>query len=666
MPSGSNAMDHLMKQPKRQRPRWQTAGAVVFLFTFAIIFFTAGVLWWQRVALTTRVVRRALDQRGFSDVTFCVSRLGLGRVTVENIRLGADVPVLSIDRADVRFSLQELRLRHIERVHVSGVRTCLTVQDGKVVSPVFERLKPMLGASASKERAGSSIGEAPPFSIWMGTLRDVHVELLSAEHERLTTLTLSAGAVAESPGQYRVWSRLRHDGETFRLKTDGTVNVGSGAVSLSPELNVEDVGGLMDLARRLEPGRMRSVAVFPKHCSLTVKGTVALANWTNAGPFEVSAVFGRGSEFAVPSKDVFLRFQSLRVEANGTPSDVQCRLNAGIAGFKWGTGFEVAQASGRVLSLRGSSRFRQTDSRQCVTATLESDLLGRSLTQVLPRVFPLVPVFFSYGGTLKTEAEVSRSLHGTWQGQLAFTAEASRSSVPLTSGRVGADTVRVAGSINIEDSKSGLMKADVTLADGFFFSRTLEVKGGLEASLTARPPYESASGFFKGHVNESAALPQRHLSLRDGDLFFEGEAAGTGLASNPVWQIALRVPDFVVLSTSSSARVTGTVGAFSSMRYSATRVAADGDVWLRDVAVQVGPETNRLGDVGVSRIAAHFKLPESSRKSISNAVVEVNVGVSNAWGQAGSHAVIEDARCEVPFALSLADGLTFPHPPRLS
>ena len=645
------------KQPERPGRKRLAAWPVVFFLLLAAVLLVAGLVWWQRIALATRVVRGALDRQGLTDVSFRLSRLTPGRVTVENIRMGAAEPVLSVERVDMRFSLLELKRRCLGRVQVSGVRTALQVKDGKPISPVWERLKPVLEAAAKRSVCPAAAAETP-FSIWLGTVRDVRVDILSADSLPLTRLTLNADAFAESRGQYRVWGEVL-DGDRFRLTAGGTVLADTGAVTLKPELKIGDVGGLMDLARRLVPERAQSWAVFPTNCSLTVQGAIALANWTNVGPFEVGAALGRGSEFAAPSKAAFLRFQSFRLEAAGTPDDMQCRLSAGIAGFRLGPDFEAGQESGRMLGLRGSARFRQTVSNQCVTATLDSDLPGRSLAQVLPRILPLVPVFFSDGGTLRTEAEVSRPLHGAWQGRLGFAAEASRSSAPVSAGRVGAGLVRVEGTVAIDDAKPGLVKTAVTISDGYFFRRTLAVKGGVEAHLTARPPYASASGSFRGHMSESVALPQRRLSFRDGEMPFEGEAVVTGLVSNPVWQIALRLPEFGVSSTSSTARVEGIVGAGASVCYSATRLAVEGDAWVRDVTVQAGPENSREVEGGVSRIAAHFKLPECDRNSVSNAVVDVTLSASNGWARAGTQAVLEDARCDVPFTLSLASGLSF-------
>ena len=74
------------------------------------------------------------------------------------------------------------------------------------------------------------------------------------------------------------------------------------------------------------------------------------------------------------------------------------------------------------------------------------------------------------------------------------------------------------------------------------------MRGGVRLALTSQPPYRSASGEFKGQAGEFAALPKSGIAQPDGGVRFEGEASVTGLVTKPVWQIALRVPEFVIRS----------------------------------------------------------------------------------------------------------------------
>ena len=640
-------------------------GAVVFFLTMAVCLCLGAALWRLRVPLASRLARGALDRQGLADLSFRLSQLSPGRVVVQDIRWGKPAPVLSVDRVDVRFSLPELKRRRVERLDVQGVKTTLISGRGKMNSPLAERLKPMLAAAQKGRGAVRAPGAAARFSVSAATVRDVRVEVVSSDRAPLAELTMGAGAMSEAADRYRVWG-CAQDGRSFSLKAEGTVLADAGQVSVTPELRIGDVGALIELARRIVPERVAAFAAVPTNCSLTARGDFSFENWTNAGPFEVSAELGRGSAFAVPSQDAWVRFQTLRAEAAGTPRDASFRVSAGVAGFRIGGLLQASQEVGRMLSLRGSARFRQTATNQWLTATLDSDLPGRSIAKVLPRVLPLVPVFFSDGGTLRTEAEVSRPPRGEWQGQVAFAAEALRSSAPLAAGRFGAAAVSVTGTVEVADSKPGAVKTEIVLSNGYFYRQNLTVKGDGKAELTMRPPYASASGTFQGRVSESAALPKLNLFLQDGSVPFQGEAAVTGLPSKPQWQVALRVPEFGVASTRQSARAEGTAGAVASVWYGPTNLAVEGEAWVRDVSLLAGPESNRLGEAGLSRIAARFKVPEFNPASASNAVVGVTFGVSNGWAKAGALAVLEDARCEVPFEWSPAAGFSFLQPQRLT
>ena len=634
-------------------------------------------LWQTRVAQVTRVVRSVLDKQGFADVTFTLRKLTPGHVAVEDIRVGAPAQVLAIDRVDVYFSLGEVLLRHVERITVRGVRTRLTVDNGKVISPVYERVRPLLASGAARGDARPPDAASKHFSLGVGELRDTQIAVESQGGALLTTLTFDAGLVSESatglhgasprlegerprepPDRYRVWGTMR-DAENVNLRAEGTVNPTTGALSLMPEVKIKSVEKLVDLFCRAAPAQAAGMPAFPTNCTLTARGAFSAQGWTNAGPFEVNAELGRGSTVVFPGKDASVKFQSFRVEASGTPRDMQCRLSAGVSGFKVDGQRQVSQEEGRMLSLRGTARFRQTATNQWVTATLDSDLPGRSMAQVLPQFIPLMRVFFSDGGTLHAEAEVTRPPQAAWSGMARFKAEALRSSMPLTTGRLGAGAMRVSGTVAIVNAKPDVVRTEIKLEDGYFFKRALSVRGGADMTLTCVPPYNSASGVFKGRVSESVALPKSNVSFQDGAVPFEGEACVTGLPANPVWQVSVHVPEFGVLSTQQVADVRATVGAEAAVRYSATNMAVEGDAWVRDVAVQMGPASNRLGEAGMSRITAQVKVPAFNPALVSNALVAVTLNMSNGWALAGSLAALEDARGSVPLTWSLAKGLSF-------
>jgi hypothetical protein len=693
-------MDEKLTEPKqRRRSRRSVASAIFFgiaLLTVAVV----AALWRTRLAVATRAVRGALDRQGLADVTFALRHLTPGRVVVEDVRVGMPDSSLVIDQVDVRFSAAELLLGHIGRIAVRGVRTRLVVDGGRVTSPLYERLKPLMDQLAARDlRRGSGQKDARPpkvekvpFSLGAATLQDLRVGVLLADGRVLDSLTFDAGLVAEPaarppgavsdqggrgsaepqpPSLYRVWGSVRAEAGV-QANVAGTVDVGTGAVALSPELKIKSVERLLELVCRAAPAQTARLTAFPTNCSLTVRGAVAVQGWTNVGPFEVSAELGRGSALVAPDKDSSVRFQSLRVEASGTPRDAQCRVSVGVSGFKLRGQTQVSQEEGRLLGLRGTARFRQTATNQWVTAALDSDLPGRSVAQVLPSILPLVPAFFSEGGTLHVEAEVTRLPQAQWNGAASFRAEASRAAMPLAAGRVGAGTARVTGTVAIIGAKPDVVRTDIKIADGYFYRRGLSVRGGVDATLTAQPPYERATGVFKGRVSESIALSQLKLELEGGAALFEGQAEVTGLTSTPVWQVALSVPEFGLSSLQAGAaagRAPGTAatefawhataGAAARVRYSAASLALESDAWVRDVAAQVGPATNRAAEAGVGRIAARFQIPAINPALVSNAVVGLSLSVSNGWARAGEAAALEGLRGCVPLTWSLAKGLSF-------
>ncbi|MEI7899916.1 MAG: hypothetical protein WCK89_06660, partial [bacterium] len=271
-----------------------------------------GVLLWQmRVDVVTRVARWALDQQGLTDATFRLSQVSFGQVVVEDIRLGTPEAVLIVDQVDVRFSCREVLRRHIARVAVRGVRTRLTAGGGKAMSPLYERLKPLLAARAKTAPAGATANTG--FSLGAGVLQEVQVAVALAGGEPLTTLTLDAGVLAERPAQYRVWGTLS-DGGGMQLRSEGVVDSDTGAGSLLPELKIKSVGKLLDWAGRVFPDQAARIPAFPTNCTLAVRGAVAVQGWTNVGPFEINAELGRGSAWVFPDQDAFVRFQSFRVE----------------------------------------------------------------------------------------------------------------------------------------------------------------------------------------------------------------------------------------------------------------------------------------------------------------------------------------------------------------
>jgi hypothetical protein len=241
-----------------------------------------------------------------------------------------------------------------------------------------------------------------------------------------------------------------------------------------------------------------------------------------------------------------------------------------------------------------------------------------------------------------------------------YTAEALRSSAPVSGAYVGARAVRVTGEAEIAESKPGAVRTDISLEDGTYFRGGVAVKGGLDARLTARPPYAEAEGTFKGRVDETRALRKLPLALGEGGVPFEGEAVVVGLMSNPVWRIAVKVPEFGAAYTQQAARVAGTVGGAAEVRYGASGVAARGEAWARDVTVKDerstlnGERAEGAYAAGIGRIGARFEIGTSAGPA-----VQVTLDASNAWAEVAGMAELEDARCEVPLAWSKEGGLSF-------
>ena len=652
-------MEAQNKQPKRHRCPWRRAVSVVLFFVLAgvpILFF---LVWQQRIDVAAHVMRKALDRQGLHEVSFRLAQLDMGRVVVENIRLDSPKPVLEIGRIELRFLVADVVRGHVENVRVSGVRTRVVADGGKIVSPAYEKFKKWQAEQVSRKGARPVKAEPAKVLLRSASVGDVQVEVSLAGGAPVATVTVEAGVLAEADGQYRVWGSAG-DGRNVRAGFDGTVRADSGAVALNPEVDVKNLGELVELARMFSPDRVAALPVLPTNCSLKVRGSVGVEGWTNVGPFEASAELGRNSTFLIPGQDRFVRFQTLRFEASGTPRDMQARVSAGVSGFRLGGGRQVAQEEGRMLSLRSAVRYRQTATNQWVTATLDSELPGRSVAQVLPRLLPLIPKLFTEGGSLHAEAEISRTPHGEWEGEARFQTEARRSTLTLASGRAGAGRVAVSAKVAVVAGHAGEARTEVAIEEGYFFRRGLSIRGGGTMTLTAQPPYSSASGTFTDQVGETVALQKAGVTLPGGAVRFEGEAALTGLVTNPVWQLGLRVPEFGVEVQKGGALMRTTGGAAADLSYSATRMAVDGGLWARDTAVTVSPSgTVRSVQAGVGRIGARVHVPAYDPSAFSNAVVQVGLDASNGWARAEGLLALEDARASVPLTWSGAGGLTF-------
>jgi hypothetical protein len=635
-----------------------------FCFVLSVFLGLIVAVWCGRVGFVTQICRAMLDRQGLSDVTFRLSRLSLGSVVVEDLHVGVPEAALTIDHAEARFSFSELRRGHLSRLRVRGVRTPVVVDARHLSSPLQQRLSTFLSARADKGTSGET---KAGFQMSAGevSVYDIQVPVQMSAGGELVTLRGDASLVAEpreavgACGRYRVWSSL-HESAGIKGTLSGTVISETGTLLLTSEIKVEHVEGAVERVRLVWPDQVAGFAAAPTNCSLSVRGKLSLSGWTNMGPFEVTAELGRGSAFALAKPDCLIRFQTLRVEASGTPQAVDCRLSAGIAGIQVGKQMQASQDEGRLLSVRGTACFLQTLTNRQVRASFDSGLPGKSVARVLPEILPLLPRLLTEGGTLHAEADLNQPLDGKWQGQVAYQAEARRSAITLPAGRVGAGRVSVEGLLCIQDASFGPLVTDIRMEEGYFFRSGLSLRGGGNLSLRSQPPYRSAVGTFGGTVSETVAVAKRGLVVPDGGIRFEGTATVDGLVSNPVWRVDLSVPEFGVSSQPAAASWSTVVGAAAQVEYTATRLSLNSDVWARDAAVCV-VTSGKVGRVeaGIGRITAHIGVVDAHPSALSNTLVHVNLNAQDGWSRAGDLFSLEGGEAHVPFSWSLAQGVRF-------
>jgi len=652
-------METQTKQPKRRRRLWRRVVSVVSFSALIGVLILFCLVWQQRVAVATYVIRKALDRQGLHEISFHLKQLDAGHVAVENIRLASPEPVFEIGRVEARFLIADVVRGYVENVRVSGVRTRAFSDGRKIISPVYEEyIKWQKGQAVRMGTRPAKVGQAKAL-LRSISISDVQVEVVPAGGSPVATMTVCAGALAESDGQYRVWGSAG-DGRNVCAGFDGTAQIESGTFVLNPEIEIMNMGGVVELARLFASDRVTVLPSQLTNCSLKARGSVTVSGWTNVGVFDASAELGRNSTIVMPGQDRYVRFQTLRVEASGTPNDVKARVSAGISGLRLGGDRHVAQEEGRLLSLRSAMRYRKTATNQWVSATFDSDMPGRSVSQVLPNLLPLIPKFFTEGGTLHAEADISRSPHREWDGVVSFKAEARRSTLSSASGRAGAGRVAVSANVAVVAGHTGEAKTEVVVEDGYFFKRGMSVRAGGMMALTAHPPYASASGILSGQINETIALQKAGIVLPGGAVRFEGTAKLTGLVTNPVWQLGLRVPEFGVTVQKGAAVMQTTGGAAAVVGYSASRLALDGELWARDTAVVVSPSgTVGVAQAGIGHIGAQVHVPSYDPSTFSNAIVQCWLNVSNGWMRAEGVLALDDVCASVPLAWSGVSGLTF-------
>ena len=658
-------MHRLLK--KNNRPRTARRGGAVWILCLLIAFALFDV-WATRTIWGAYLARRALAKQGFQDVSFHISRLTPGCVLIERLRLGAPVPVLSADWAEVRFSLSDVVCGLVGRVRLHGVRTSAVVSDERVFLPLLERL-------SSRERVvavGSNSGPVPRWEIGEFSCSDLALSVCDTNGVETADLRgsvhlLSDPAICGGVSTFYRFYADASDGQATSCRLEGSLDVMSGTVSCGGELRVGSVDAWVARAARVAPRRVSRFAADASHASLTVRGSVTATNWAQIKGFEVAAELGRGSAAVMRQTQDCVRFQSLRVEASGTPADIQGRLSAGISGLRVGDQLKVVQDEGRLLSIRGTGRFRSTPTNRWVQASLDSEWPGRSLSLVLVRLMPLVSRLLTDGGTLHAEADVVQPLLGAWSGEVRYAAEARRSAVSLPAGRVGAGRMTASGAWSVRDSRPDELRVALGVEDGYYFGNGLAVKGNGQLSLVMRPPFAEAAGVLSGSFGEYAAFPKSGIAISNGVVRLEGEVAVTGLATAPVWRADVRMPDFGVSGLAGAAAWSGRVGGGARVRWQSEQASVEGGLWLRDVVAAV-PLSNALeraeGGAEAGGICAdvHF----SPAKGLSGASAVGCAFVSNGWARAGRVFAWKGARTTVPFTWSAAGGLSFCPEPELA
>lgn len=282
------------------------------------------------------------------------------------------------------------------------------------------------------------------------------------------------------------------------------------------------------------------------------------------------------------------------------------------------------------------------------------------MSQILPGLLPLVPLFFSDGGTLSVKAGLECAERAKWEGKVNFKAEATRSSAPIAAGRAGCGRVSLTGSLDVCGGRAGAAVCDLELSEGYFFRRGVNARGDFKLAMNAGPPYTTAAGAFSGRLKESAILPRWGLAVNDGYVRFEGDVAVTGLATNPVWEASLRVPESGLAAAVPDGRVEARAGALVSFSYGNAAMSAEGESWLSGLSLKRDSEGAPSIKAGLDSARVKFKVLPFEVAAVSNMLVEAGVFWKGGHcSSAGTRMVLEDLGGEVNLGWSLAGGLNF-------
>ncbi len=631
------------------------------LFTVAVLSVVSAA-WINRVAVVTRLARQALEQRGLTNFCFRVAHLSFTRVTVEDFALGDGAEtLLTVKKAEARFTVGDLLRRRVGRVDLSGVSTLLVVDGHSVTSPVYGMLRPLLvtDAKAGKPRPARA-RTGLNFSVGTVVLNDIMIDLELAGGTLVSDTVIDAVIVHDALDRYRFLVSAA-DSQLFNFKADGHVKVGDGAIYVAPEGRLTDLRRLYNIVRLVVPDRVESLGVVPdRGGTLTARAAVRIRGWRELESFDVNAELGRDSAFRKDGDAVFARFQSARVEAGGNMDDIRCRFSAGLSAFSYKDTIKVERETGRLLGMRGSARWCRDGGVSKLDLALDSDLPGRSLSQILPGVLPLAPLFFSDGGTLSVNAGLERAEREKWEGEIGFKVEATRSSAPAAAGRAGCGRASLAGSLDVCGGRAGAAVCELDLSDGYFIRRGVNARGDFKLVMRAGPPYAAAAGAFSGRLKESAALPRWGLAVDDGYVRFEGDVAVTGLVTNPVWEASLRLPESGLAAAVPGGLVEARAGALASFGYGNGAMSAEGEAWLSGLALKSEGGQAPSVKAGLDSARVKFKVRPFEVAAVSNMLVEAGVSCKGGHCSSdGARLALEDLCGDVNLEWSPSGGLDF-------
>ena len=650
--------------PKPIRGSWRTFWRA-FCFCLSVVMI-AGVLVWQaRIRLLTHLVRHELDQRGLSDVTFQLASVRLDRVVLREVQMGRDTPVLRVDWLEARFSYPEIFKGEVDRVRACGIQLPLIAGENTVTVPFLERLKKIASSPTGDVGTGSEalVPSTRRFRIGECSVYQVQMPVRGVDGKLLTTLNSEATVLFDPTDLQTDRYRLRCSLENatgVQFVASGRVSPWIGETQLAVEAKIKNVSEVLAMAHVVHP---MDIPFAVSNCSISARATVSSTAWTNMGRVEGSLELGRGSIVSFPRQESDVILQSCKVDFSGNMAEWQVRLNSGLSGVRMKGDRTFVQEEGRMLSLRGGLRFQDLGTHQAVRATLDTDLSGRVAAKILPEFLPFMQKLLTDGGTLHTEATLTRQPKAKWSGQGGFVAEARRTAVTLASGRFGALRAAVEGSVDIRDNQAGLLKTAVIIEEGSYRSQGKSCLANFKMALTSEPPYQEAVGAFSGKVTTNTFLSPFGIHWVEAPgLAVEGGARVTGLPTRPEWWLTMTLPESKVVV---DGLLQGRLGGKASVRYGETLISATAETWLRDVSDEPLKVTDTALRWGAERLSLELRVPESPADDLSNRVVHVRAGIRDGFCTQEKMVAVQALQMTLPLTCSPRQGVQFPEPPEL-